>query len=121
MKMKLAPTILLVVTSAISAVAEPCQYFAGKNVMDVSGAINFRFYHDNPDHWTWSADQGDAVIQDDGWVYFDGNSYTRTSTMRIAYNNGQTALVQPPNGHNGWCSLPAGAQNNIKSVIGWDS
>ncbi len=117
--MKLAPSVFLGIASALGALADPCTVFVGSNVSGAGGGISFTFNHDNPDHWSWNSDVGDAVIQDDGWAYFDGNGKTRTATMRITYD-GNTALVQPPNGQNGWCTLQADGQNGINNVSGWD-
>ncbi|TDZ41481.1 hypothetical protein CTRI78_v009605 [Colletotrichum trifolii] len=118
--MKHISALLTLVSAASVAHADPCTAYRARHVMDVEGAIGWRFYHDNPDHWSWNAQKGDAVIQDDGWAYFDGDGRHSTATIKVVYNDGTQGLYQAPSGREGWCTLPAGGQMEIQNVFSWD-
>ncbi|KAF6836577.1 hypothetical protein CMUS01_04355 [Colletotrichum musicola] len=109
----------LAATAAVPAVAESCTTYFAKNVATVSGGITWTFNNENAGHWSWNADIGDGVIQDDAWLYFDGKKNHNSAVIRISYKDGTSGLIQPPNGRDGWCTIPAGKQNNIASVVSW--
>ncbi|GKT66232.1 hypothetical protein ColTof4_03024 [Colletotrichum tofieldiae] len=118
--MKLSHTFAAAVLAAEATLATSCQSFRGQDVIHVNGGIGWRYYNENTNHWSWNAQTGHAVIQDDGWVYFDGNGKEFTANIRVSYKDGTTALYQPPNGRNGWCTLPSNGQYNIANIVSWD-
>ncbi|KAH7042740.1 hypothetical protein B0J12DRAFT_702130 [Macrophomina phaseolina] len=109
-------TLSVPILAAVPAViAEVCQYF-DQNLFGGNSGIGFRQFHDNPGHPTWKAQEGDAIIQDDGWAFFDGHLQKQTAEMIIQCKGGKKVTVQPPMRTNGWSTLPSRGQHNIENI-----
>ncbi|TGO31401.1 hypothetical protein BHYA_0993g00010 [Botrytis hyacinthi] len=120
--MKLISQHLLALLAAFttSALADPCSYYGPNAIGPTTGVTVFRFYNDNPGHWSWNAQSGDATIQDDGWMYFDGDGVNQgTSAIAVVYNNGDKYLYQPPSGSNGCLEGRMLIEHPSESLIGY--
>ncbi|TGO44648.1 hypothetical protein BOTNAR_0774g00020 [Botryotinia narcissicola] len=120
MKLTLQHLLPLIAAFVASAVADPCTSY-GPDARTISGGVGFRFYNSNPNHWSWNAQGSTAVLQDDGWASFDGHGLKGVSAMIVYYKNDDRYLYQPPNGDDGWCTIPAGKTSNIENIIGYRS
>ncbi|KAF7895835.1 uncharacterized protein EAF01_009002 [Botrytis porri] len=119
--MKLTSQQLLPLLAAFtaSALASPCSYFGPGASGNIEGQRGFRFYNSDPKHWSWNAQGGSATLQDDGQIYFDGPGRGGVSGLTVVYKNGDKYIYQPPNGDDGWCTMPAGKTLNIANVSGF--
>ncbi|THV45644.1 hypothetical protein BGAL_0465g00070 [Botrytis galanthina] len=120
MKLTLQHLLPLFAVFTASALANPCISYGPDARVTRSGAV-FRFYNSNSGHWSWNSQEGKAVLQDDGWMYFDGKGLHGVSAVTVTYKNGDRYLYQAPNGNNGWCTIPAGKTNNIDNIDGFNS
>ncbi|TGO14184.1 hypothetical protein BTUL_0057g00510 [Botrytis tulipae] len=116
--MQLQRSVLLLLASAIPAYAAYCLH----SEADADELpITYRYYNSGNGHWSWNAQSGGGVIQDDGWMYFDGDMHSHTAVMSVTFNDGSTTqYTYSTNDHaKGWCQIyPPGAQNNIADVSG---
>lgn len=117
--MKLHHSILLFLANALPTYAGYCLHSEGE--AGARGPITYRYYNSNNGHWSWNAQSGSGVIQDDGYMYFDGDMHSHTAVLFVVFDDGTTTLYElSADDHaKGWCQIyPPGAQNNIRDVSG---
>ncbi|GKT51359.1 uncharacterized protein ColSpa_11540 [Colletotrichum spaethianum] len=112
--------ILLLLATALPTHADYCYH--SDFDLNFQPAITYRYYNSNNGHWSWNAQSGSGVVQDNGWMYFDGDMHSHTAVMFVTFKDGSTTKYQyDPSNENakGWCQIfPDGAQNNIRNVGG---
>ncbi|THV43667.1 hypothetical protein BGAL_1238g00010 [Botrytis galanthina] len=116
--MQLQRSVLLFLASAIPTYAAYCLHSEAE-AFDMP--ITYRYYNSGNGHWSWNAQSGSGVIQDDGWMYFDGDMHSHTAIMGVTFNDGSTTQYKLSGDElaKGWCQIyPDGAQNNIANVGG---